>query len=168
MAMTNYEKAVKAVNKAIHSYVLCIRRPYVDVATFRKTNIGTFIEEDVILNDIAKMVDYWSQIESRICKLDPRSCIMKTVTVINLDEYVELLAYIETHVKYKERQIRETSVSYLIPCKKVHFNEVEDVYYYIEVSRDYMRIKRRMFDIYNGNINPSYLKGVIATLSNFC
>lgn len=168
MAMTNYEKAVNNVNKAIHNYVLRIRRPHVDITTFRTTNIGSFIEEDAILNDIAKMVDYWSEIDSRICKLDPRACMMKPVTVIDLNEYVELLAYIETRVCYEERQIRETSVAYWIPCKRVSFDEVEDTCYYIEVSRDYMRIKGKILDMYNGNIDTSYLRGVISTLSRFC
>ena len=164
MVMTDYEKAVKKVNKAILDYIHTREDNKSNVkleSLQRKKGDGSRRcehDEAAILNDIAQMVYYWAQNGSRICKREAGICITKDVRIINLDTFVEILHLIEVYSEYSERQVYDDCVKYWIPYKRYVYNgKIEDCYFIIEISRDTLSVSDGIWGMYYGDVSRDYL-----------
>ena len=165
MAMTNYEKAVKAVNKAIVDYVLTkgSNKPKVKLGSLQRKrgDKSRSFEHDeaTIINEITKMVYYWAQNGCHVCKREAGECITKDVHIVNFDTFVELLHLIEIYSNYSERKVFDDCVKYWIPYKRcVYKGKIENRYIMIEISRDTLYIKDGIWDMYYGDVSRDYLK----------
>lgn len=165
MAMTNYEKAVKKVNKAISDYVITkgSNKPKVKRESLqRKCGDGSrrFEHDEVlILEEIAQMVYYWAQNGSRVCKRKAGACITADVHVINFDTFVEMLHLIEIYSEYSERQVYDNCVKYWIPYKRCAYNgKIENHHFIVEISRDTLSISDGYWGMYYGDVSKDYLK----------
>ena len=164
MAMTNYEKAVKKVNKAISDYIITkgSNKPKVKLESLqRKNGDGSRRfehDEAAIINEITKMVYYWAQNGCRVCKREAGVCITKDAHIINFDTFVEMLYLIEVYSEYSERKVYNDCVKYWIPYKRCLYNgKIESCYFTIEISRDTLSVSDGIFGMYYGDVSRDYL-----------
>ena len=172
--ISDYNKAVKEVNKAISYYCMTRDKLVADYyksknkvskvkleSLQRKSGDGSrdFEHEEVsILGEITKMVYYWAQNDCDICKSKPEDYVRKDMHVVSLDTFTELLYHIEIYSDYEERIVYNDHVRYIISYKRrCHKGTFENCQIVLDISRDEMCINSGIFDRYSGPVSKDYL-----------
>ena len=172
--ISDYNKAVKKVNKAISYY--CMTRdksiadyyksknhvPKVKLESLQRKKgdeSRDFEHEEVsILEEITKMVYYWAQNDCDICKSKPEDYVRKDMHVVSLDAFTELLYHIEIYSDYEERIVCNDYVRYIISYKRYrHKGKFENKWIVLDISRDEMCINGGAFDRHSGPVSKDYL-----------
>ncbi len=171
---SNYNKAVKEVNKAIHYYAMTRDKSIADYyksknhvakvkleSLQRKKGDGSRkleCDEVSILKEITKMVYYWAQNDCDVCKRKPEDYIYSDMNAISLDAFTELLYHIEIYSDYSERRVYDNYVRYTISYKRYrHKGKFENKWIVLDISRDEMYINGGVFDVHSGPVSKDYL-----------
>ena len=171
---SDYNKAVKKANKAIHYYSMTRDKAIADYyksknhvpkvkleSLQRKKGDGSRnfeSEEASIIEEITRMVYYWAQNDCDVCKKKPEEYVYSDMHVISLDAFTELLYHIEIYSDYEERIVCDDHVRYLISYKRYrHKGKFESHQIVLDISRDEMCINGGIFDRYSGPVSKDYL-----------